>query len=118
MSAGEAARLGREAPLPEAMQGRWRVEGEPDSELVVAGGEVTCFGAVVDYDYKEIVSEHGALTVTLCTSDPANEDSFSRANITALVITPDGEFLGYNVKFGCEFVKPADCASGILHASN
>jgi hypothetical protein len=33
-------RLKREAPLPEAMQGRWVEADDPSSELVVEGGEI------------------------------------------------------------------------------
>ncbi|MBV9930000.1 MAG: hypothetical protein JO013_03540 [Alphaproteobacteria bacterium] len=99
------ARVRRDVPLPEAMQGRWLVAEEP-SELLVEGGEVTCFGATVEYDWKEIETQYGALTVSMGVDDPRREDTFSRANITGLVITPEGEFLGYNVKFACLFVRP------------
>ena len=36
--------------------------GEPSSELIVDGGEITCFGRVVEYDYKEIIEAEGAVT--------------------------------------------------------
>ena len=97
-------RLGRDAPLPNKMQGRWVDVEEPASELVVNGGEVTCFGQIVDYDYKEIVEDDGALTVSLEINDEANEDTFERANITGLVLTPEGEFHAYNVKFASHFL--------------
>ena len=44
-------------------------------------------------------------TVSLKVSDPANEDSFQRANITELVITPEGDFHAYNVKVASQFVR-------------
>jgi hypothetical protein len=97
-------RLDRTASLPEEMQGRW-VEVNDGSILIVDGGEITCFGQVVEYDYKEISEIDGALTVTLGINDKAQEDAFQRANITGLVISPEGNFLAYNVKFGCEFVR-------------
>jgi hypothetical protein len=97
-------RLDRTASLPEEMQGRW-VEVDNGSMLIVDGGEITCFGQVVEYDYKEISEIDGALTVTLRINDEAREDMFQRANITGLVISPEGDFLAYNVKFGCEFVR-------------
>jgi hypothetical protein len=97
-------RLDRTASLPEEMQGRW-VEVDNGSMLIVDGGEITCFGQVVEYDYKEISEIDGALTVTLRINDEAQEDTFQRANITGLVISPEGDFLAYNVKFGCEFVR-------------
>jgi hypothetical protein len=74
--------------------------------LVVNGGEITCFERRVDYDHKEIVEEDGALTVTLGVADEGSEDAFQRTNITGLVITPEGEFHAYNVKFAAQFVRP------------
>jgi hypothetical protein len=101
----EMGRLSREASLPEAMQGRWVDLDDPYAMLVVQGGEITCFGEIIDYDYKLVTEKDGALTVELKVDDPAKEDSFQRANITGLVITPDGEFHGYNVKFAIQFRK-------------
>lgn len=101
-------RLGRNAPLPSAMQGRWVDADDPSNELLIMGGEITCFGCTVDYDFKEIVEEDGALTVSLGIDDREQEDTFQRANITGLVITPEGELHTYNVKFGTHFVRSAD----------
>jgi hypothetical protein len=98
-------RLTREAPLPPEMQGRWVDADEPSEELVVKGGEITCFGRTVEYDYKEIVEQDGAVIVCLGTSDGANEDTFQRETITGLVITPEGAFHAYNVKFAAQFVR-------------
>ena len=50
----------------------------------------------------------GALTVSLKINDEANEDTFERSNITGLVITPEGEFHAYNVKFASHFVRASD----------
>lgn len=101
----DVKRLDREAPLPAEMQGRWVDVDDAATELFVSGGEVTCFGQLVHYDYKEIVRIDGALTVDLKVSDPSRKDSFERANVTGLVITPEGEFHAYNVKFGSQFVR-------------
>ena len=101
-------RLGREAALPPEMQGRWVDADDASSELIVTGGEITCFGRPVEYDYKEIVEQDGALTVSLGVDDEAREDTFQRANITGLVITPEGEFHAYNVKFATQFVRTSD----------
>lgn len=87
------------------MQGRWRGADDPTVELVVSGGEVTCFGKVVNYDFKEIAEEDGALTVSLGVNDPDHEDTFQRENVTGLVITPEGDFHAYNVKFAARFVR-------------
>lgn len=102
-------RTGRAEPLPQAMQGRWVVEDEPESEMTIDGGEIVCFGHRVDYDTKLIEEIDGALTVTLEIADSSAEaqDSFSRANITGLVIDPDGNFHGFSVKFAATFVRPA-----------
>jgi hypothetical protein len=99
-------RLGRKDPLPSQMQGRWMGVDDPRSELIVDGGEITCFGAVVNYDHKVIVEEDRALTVGLGVDDDSRLDDFQRENITGLVMTSDGRFLVYNVRFGLEFVRP------------
>lgn len=98
-------RAGREAPLPPEMQGRWVDADEGASELIVDGSEITCFGAVVDYDYKEVDEKDGALTISLRVEDPTLEDAFERANVTGLVITPDGELHAYNAKFASQYVR-------------
>jgi hypothetical protein len=95
----------RETALPAEMQGEWYVEGEPNSILVVDGGEVMCFGAIINYDYKEVDVIEGAITVSLKINDEAQEDTFSRANIIGLVISPEGDFLGYNTKFSVQFLR-------------
>ncbi len=100
-------RAGRNAPLPTEMQGRWVDVEDPSSELVVSGSEVSCFGQTVEYDYKVVGENEGALTVSLKINDEANEDTFQRSNITGLVITPEGDFHAFNVKFASQFVRPA-----------
>ena len=87
------------------MQGRWVDINEPSSSIIVQGGEVICFGHSIDYDYKLVSTEDGAISVSLEVDDEAAEDDFQRANITGLVITPEGEFHAYNTKFGCQFVR-------------
>jgi hypothetical protein len=110
---GDTIRADRDSPLPEQMQGRWVFEGDPVSRLVIEGGKITCRGQVVDYDYKEIGREDGALTVTLRVEEGKDEDSFQRANVTGLVVTPEGEFLGYNAKWGARFVRVGDAGSSV-----
>lgn len=100
------AHLERAEPLPETMQGRWIGIDALSSELVVKGGEIVCFGHPVEYDYKEVEEADGALTVTLKIRDAAQEDAFQRANVTGLVITPEGELHAYNVRFASQFVRP------------
>ena len=101
-------RLGRDVPLPGEMQGRWTEVEDPASELIVEGGAVTCFGQPVAYDYKIVDTDHDALTVSLKINDEAGEDSFQRANITELVITPEGELHAYNVRFASQFERAGD----------
>ena len=95
----------REVPLPAQMQGRWVDMDDSSVELIVSGGEVSCFGRTVDYDYKLVEEEDGALTVSLRVNDHAHEDAFQRSNITGLVVTPDGELHAYNLKFASQFVR-------------
>lgn len=99
-------RLGRDEPLPPQMQGRWMAAADPRSELLVNGGAITCFGSTVKYDHKVIVEDSGALTVSLGVDDESRIDDFQRESITGLVITPEGRFVVYNVRFGLEFVRP------------
>ncbi|MBH0112256.1 hypothetical protein I5E68_04715 [Novosphingobium sp. YJ-S2-02] len=100
--------LGRDVPIPAAMQGRWIDAEDSAVELVVEGGEVTCFGQRVEYDYKLVDEENGALTVTLMVDNAVYEESFQRSNITGLVLTPEGEFHAYNVKFASQFIPTTD----------
>lgn len=94
------------------MQGRWADVDEPSSELIVQGGEVICFGQSVIYDYKLIETVDGALTVSLKIDDEAGDDTFQRSNITELVITPEGDFHAYNVKFASQFAKVGSQPNG------
>ncbi|WP_287380353.1 hypothetical protein [Mesorhizobium sp.] len=105
-------RLGRDAPLPEEMQGRWIDVEDPASELIIQGGEVTCFEQSVAYDYKVVNTDDGALTVSLKIDDQAKEDTFQRSNITELVITPDGDFHAYNVRFASQFERAESQPNG------
>lgn len=98
-------RIGRNEPLPAEMQGRWMSADDDNHELVIAGGEVTCFGSVVDYDYKVFGDDDGALTVSLKVDDVSREDDFQRVNITELVKTPEGDFLAYNTRFATQFLR-------------
>jgi len=87
------------------MQGHWVAVDDPSAYLMVEGGHITCFGHAVEYDYKEIDQVDGALTVSLMINNEAEEDTFARANITGFVLTPQGEFCVYNVKFVTQFVR-------------
>lgn len=99
------SRQSRNTPLPSGMQGRWLDAEEPSSLLVIAGGEITCFGRLIDYDYKEVEEVDGAISVRLLVVDEGRIDAFHRENVTGLVLMPDGEFHAYNVKFAAQFVR-------------
>ncbi|MEM8919295.1 MAG: hypothetical protein AAGE37_10590 [Pseudomonadota bacterium] len=98
-------RLGRDDKLPAEMQGTWVDAEDLSSELIIEGGDIVCFGSPVAYDYKEITHIDGATTVSLKVTNPDDEDAFQRENVTGLVITPEGEFHAYNVKFASQFVR-------------
>lgn len=117
MTDGDMIRADRDSPLPEEMQGHWLFEQDGHSELVISGGEISCLGKIVDYDYKEITREDGALTVNLCVNDDKDEDAFHRANLIGLAITPEGDFLGWNVKWGARFARAASSASPVPGAA-
>lgn len=78
-------RFARDVPFPNGMQGRWTDVEDPASQMIIQGGEVTCFGKRVDYDYKLVGTNSGALIVSLKIDDEEREDTFQRANITELV---------------------------------
>ncbi len=100
-------RRGRDEPLPDVMQGRWVSLDQPAAELIVIGSDITCFGARVEYDiHEDLVHEDGATTVSLRPAADVDENAFQRANVTELVVTPEGEFHAYNVKFSSRFVRP------------
>ena len=100
-------RLARDEPLPSEMQGRWIDVEDSTAELIVDGAEIHCFGQIVDYDYKLVDEVDGALVVSLkIDSESAeDEDAFQRANVTELVVTPEGEFHAYNLKFASQFER-------------
>jgi len=74
--------------------------------MIIYGGEITCFGKTVNYDYKEVTEGSGALIVSLKIEDSSAEDAFQRVNITNLVIDSEGRLHAYNVKFASTFVRP------------
>lgn len=95
----------RTAALPAQMQGRWTDLDDPNSELIIASGEVIYQGAAVDYEFKEIGEVEGALTVNFRVADPQQEDSFQRENIIGLALTSDGELHAWSVKFAATFTR-------------
>ncbi|MBB2155365.1 hypothetical protein [Gluconacetobacter diazotrophicus] len=45
-------------------------------------------------------------------NDQENDDTFHRTNITEMVITPEGEFYAYNVKFVSQFERAENQPNG------
>ena len=74
--------------------------------MIIQGGEIVCFGMVVNYEYKEVPENSGCLSVSLRTKNMHGEDTFQRANITNILIDPEGNLHAYNVKFSSRFVRP------------
>lgn len=101
----ELTQYDRSHPLPKEMQGTWFDSEEPENSLDINGGEITCLGEIVQYDFKHMGILDGAIVVSLGVHDAAKEDTFQQANITELVIDPDGQFYAYNVTFSLELVR-------------
>lgn len=104
------SRFTREDELPSAMQGDW-VDPEDGATLVISGSDACFMGGSIQYDWFEIEEKSGALCVNFGTDDPARRDNFVRENLIGLVIDPEGNFHGYNTKFGCTFVRKQAGAS-------
>jgi hypothetical protein len=100
------SRLGREAPLPDEMQGQWVDSEDPSFVVEISGGEVTYGRVLSEYDYKVVAHQDGALHVEFGVDDEAREDDFARGSVNGLVMLPDGEFHMWNVKFACQLVRP------------
>jgi hypothetical protein len=88
--------------LPAEMQGDW-IGVEDDTYTVsINGARIEVMGKPVIYDSWRLIQQDGATTVDLRVDDPAEEYDFQRRDITGLVISPEGEFLVYNVKYSME----------------
>lgn len=67
--------LGREAPFPDNLQGRWAEVDEPTFIVIVDGRELIWAGEVVDYKDKTVTTEEdGALWVNLQFDEELDED--------------------------------------------
>jgi hypothetical protein len=101
------SQVGREAPLPDEMQGQWVDANDPSYVVEICGGEVTYGGGRSEYDWKKITrQDDGALVVEFGVDDDAQDDAFARQSVNGLAMTPDGEFHMWNVKFACQLVRP------------
>ncbi|WP_205910426.1 hypothetical protein [Rhizobium sp. FKL33] len=85
--------------LPAEMQGSWIGVDDDSYTVSIQGSRIEVMGTSVVYDSWRLIREDGAMTVELHVNNPAEEDDFQRRNITGLVISPEGEFFVYNVKY-------------------
>jgi hypothetical protein len=86
------------------MQGHWRDVAD-GSALRVEGFDVIHRGVAVAHDFFTLDEREGALNAVLGVDDPAREDAFQRENLTGLVIDPEGQFQGWNTRFGATFER-------------
>jgi len=77
-------------------------------ELVVRIGEIRWSGRPIEYDFKLMGDQDGALMVSLNIENVAKRDAFQRSTITGLVLTPEGDFHAYNAKFAIQLVRSGD----------
>lgn len=85
--------------LPAEMQGDWIGVDDDSYTVSIHGSRIEVMGTSVVYDSWRLIQQDGATTVELHVNDPAEEDDFQRRNIIGLAISPEGEFLVYNVKY-------------------
>ncbi len=98
------ARFSNQHELPPAMQGTWADQND-GSTLAVSGASVLFQGVPVRHDWYEVEEVDGSLCDNFKVDDPSRFDGFVKENLTHLVIDPEGNFHGYNTKFGCTFVR-------------
>ena len=68
------------------MQGRWVEEKDPSFYLIVEGGEINLCGKIIDYRYKSLSADKGALMVDLEFAEEINPDDL---DLTLLFYWPD-----------------------------
>src|ERR1041385_1114054 len=99
------SRMGREAPLPDEMQGKWVDSEDPSYVVEIRGGEVTYGGGRSEYDWKEVTRGEDVVLVEFGIDDEWDEDAFARSSVNGLALTPDGMLNMWNVKFACQLVR-------------
>jgi hypothetical protein len=97
----------REHHLPAAMQGAWVGVDDQAERLTVDGFDVIYADRAVGHDYFTVEEIDGAVAVQLWIDDESRIDAFAGANVTDLVIDPDGQFHASNVNFASTFEKQA-----------
>ena len=80
------------------------------SSHISCGSDARFQGALIKYDWFEVEEKSGAICVNFGVDDLAREDGFVRENLTGLVLDPEGQFHGFNTKFGCTFVRAEKAA--------
>lgn len=101
MAPDDGESLGRKAPFPREMQGRWVEESDPTLEVVVNGSEISWRGVDRDYQDKKFkVYEDGAVGVTM-----EFADQIDSGDSIELITLPNGSMYAYNVHFVSLFVR-------------
>jgi hypothetical protein len=97
-------RLGRETPLPPAMQVRWVAEIDPEYEMNVEGGDVFLGGGLHEYAHREELIEGDEIHVRFESHDRIDPSyTYTSLNLT---LFPDHAIGAYSDDFGMVFVRP------------
>jgi len=104
LSSADEIKERRQADFPEALQGRWVDEMDPDDELLIRGSEFIRSGESWPYLDKLLLT-HDADRIHLEITFPWNEEEGSS---TSLLLMDDGA-LGYATWHeACTYVRPDD----------
>lgn len=102
MTSDSGQSLGREAPFPLEMQGRWVEDEDRTWEVIVSGSEISWGGIDGDYQNKTFtVYEDGTIAVTLELEGEAEPEDYIQ-----LAFLPDGSMFAHNVHFVARLVRP------------
>ena len=99
-------KLGRAAPFPQILQGRWGVDVEPELGLDIEGSELTWGGERIVYEDKSLeVTDDGYTVVTLYYDDDVvhPDDVLFRQ----LILFPDGDIRTWSMAFAERLVRAA-----------
>ena len=98
--------LGRAAPFPEVLQGRWGVDVQPELAMDIEGSELTWGGERIVYEDKSLeVTDDGYTVVTLYYDDDVvhPDDVLFRQ----LILFPDGDIRTWSMAFAERLVRAA-----------
>jgi hypothetical protein len=102
MGSDDGEAMGRDAPFPREMQGRWVEESEPSMEVFVEGSGITWRGVPMDYQARRLIAcADGTLAVEM---DFAERSGFR--DWLMLIAWPSGDMHAYNDNMVARFVRP------------